>query len=160
MIEDHMNWQRLSVIGALAWRPGEPRTRLLFLLRPGSVKSPDVLDFLRSLRRHVRGWVVLLWDGLAAHRSAVVRDHIHSQRHWLRVEHFPSYAPELNPVEQLWANLRRQELANHAADDLHDIRQRIADAESRLRRRDLGLGFIEHSGLISKQHLHYLRKVH
>lgn len=160
VIQDHMNWERLSAIGALAWRPRETRTRLLLSLRPGSVKSPDIIDFLRSLRRHVRGPVVLLWDRLAAHRSAVVRDFLRAQRHWLRAEHFPPYAPELNPVEQLWANLRCQELANHAADDLDDIRRRVDTGKRRVRRRDLGIGFIKHAGLISEPQLRYLGKAH
>jgi transposase len=103
---------------------------------------------------------VLLWDRLPAHRSAIVRDYLHSQRHWLRAEHFPSYAPELNPVEQLWANLRCQELANHAADDLDDIRQRVATGKRRIRRRDLGLGFIRHAGLIPERQLRHLRRTH
>jgi transposase len=35
-----------------------------------------------------------------------------SQRDWLTVERLPAYAPELNPVEYLWANLKDVELAN------------------------------------------------
>ena len=34
------------------------------------------------------------------------------QRHWLEVSRLPAYAPELNPVEGLWSNLKSQELAN------------------------------------------------
>jgi hypothetical protein len=40
-----------------------------------------------------------------------------SQRDWLVVEQLPAYAPELNPVEALWANFKGKggELANFAA---------------------------------------------
>jgi transposase len=160
VVQDRCNWQRLSAIGALAWRPSQPQTRLFLSLRPDSVKSPDVIAFLRSLRRHIRGPVVLVWDRLGAHQSKTVRDYAYSQRHWLRLEYFPPYAPELNPVEQLWANLRNQELANHTADDLNDVRRRLATGTRRLRRRDLGLGFIRHAQLISDKQLLHLRKGH
>ena len=155
-----MNWKRLSAIGAIAWRPGTSRTRLFVSLRNGSVKSPDIIDFLRSLRRHIRGPVTVVWDRLTAHRSGVVRDYIAAQRRWLRVEFFPPYAPELNPVEQMWANLCVQEFANYAADHIDQVERRIQTGKRRMRRRDLGLGFIKHAGLLSKRQLHYLRKAH
>jgi len=69
---------------------------------------------------------------------------------WLRVKYFPPYAPELNRVEQLWANLRYQGLADHAADDLDDIHRWVDNGKRRVRKRDLGLGFIKHAGLISR----------
>jgi DDE superfamily endonuclease len=44
-----------------------------------------------------------------------------AQRGWLVVEHLPPYAPDLNPVETLWANLKRQELANLATESLGEV---------------------------------------
>jgi len=38
----------------------------------------------------------------------------------LVVEPLPGYAPELNPVEALWANLKGVELANLAGDTLEE----------------------------------------
>jgi transposase len=46
--------------------------------------------------------VVLLWDGLSAHWSHRMRQHLDGQRDWLTVERLPAYAPEPNPVEYLW----------------------------------------------------------
>jgi transposase len=37
------------------------------------------------------------------------------------VEYLPPYAPDLNPVETLWSNLKRQELANLATDHLGEV---------------------------------------
>jgi transposase len=59
--------------------------------------------------------VVLWWDGLSAHWSHDMRAFIDTQRDWLEVERLAGYAPELNPVEYLWANLKGMELANFAA---------------------------------------------
>jgi hypothetical protein len=48
-----------------------------------------------------------------------------------RIEPLPAYAPELNPVEPLWSNLKGVELANLAGDTLHDV---IAAAERGVQR--------------------------
>ena len=62
-------------------------------------------------------------DGLPAHRSRAMRAWLATQRSWLVVERLPGYAPELNPVEGLWANFRGKggELANLAGDTLDEV---------------------------------------
>jgi len=83
--------------------------------------------------------VTLIWDGLPSHRSKKMKAYLASQRRWLVVERLPGYAPELNPVEKLWANFKGGELANLCADTLDGpIRaarqgvQRIGDDEELL----------------------------
>jgi transposase len=60
-------------------------------------------------------------DGLPAHRSRAMAAWLRRQRSWLVVEPLPGYAPELNPVEALWASLKGVELANLAADTLQEV---------------------------------------
>src|SRR5229473_826423 len=68
------NWQRLSVAGALAFRWDARRTRFYFQTRPGSYTDVALIAFVRQLKRHFRGRrVVLLWDGLGAHKSRAMR---------------------------------------------------------------------------------------
>jgi DDE superfamily endonuclease len=62
-----------------------------------------------------------LWDGLPAHRSAAMRAWLATQRSWLVVERLPAYAPELNPVEGLWSNLKAIELANLTGPTLAEV---------------------------------------
>ena len=50
-----------------------------------------------------------MWDGLGSHRSRPMPAFLGSQRGWLVAERLPGYAPELNPVEGVWANLKGQE---------------------------------------------------
>jgi transposase len=40
---------------------------------------------------------------------------------WLVLEYLPSYAPELDPVEGLWANLKGSELANRCCADRTEL---------------------------------------
>jgi hypothetical protein len=102
----------------------------------------QLADFYRGQR------VVLLWDGLSSHWSYKMRAHLDKQGAWLSVERLPPYAPELNPVEYLWANLKGSELANFTGDTLGEVAdqaqhgiQRVCDSDS------LVMGFLAHTGL-------------
>jgi hypothetical protein len=92
--------------------------------------------------------VVLRWDGLSAHWSYKIRGHLDTQRDWLTVERLPAYAPELNLVQYLWANLKGAELANFADDTIAEVAnqaqhgiQRVCASESPV------VGFLAHTGL-------------
>jgi len=150
VFKEHFNWKRLSALGAVAWRPGQATTRLLLSARPGSLSTPEVIEFLRNLRRHVRGPVVIVWDGLSSHRSRETQKHIASQASWLTVERFPAYAPELNPLEYLWAALKSKHMGNYSPDTIAELDDRLLRSMRQVRRRDMGLNFIKKAGLISK----------
>ena len=77
------------------------------------MKGNDFILFLKDLKKEIkRKKLLLIWDGLPAHRSKLVRDYIESQKKWLRVERYPSYAPELSPVEFLWSPMKTKDLAH------------------------------------------------
>ena len=155
VFKEHFNWQRLSALGAVAWRPGQAKTRLFLSPRPGSITTPEVVEFLRNLRRHVAGPVVMVWDRLGAHCSKVTGAHVTAQAPWLTVEYLPAYAPELNPLEYLWATFKGKDVANYSPDSIHELDHHLRCSVRRVRRRDLGLSFIKKAGLISKAE--YLR---
>lgn len=50
--------------------------------------------------------VFLIWDGHPTHRSKKVKECIASFDGKLEVYTLPSYSPELNPVEQVWNNVK------------------------------------------------------
>jgi DDE superfamily endonuclease len=117
------HWSRLSIAGMCCYRPDGARARLAVHLQPGSYNDQVLIGVLGQLRRLLGGQkATLLWDGLPSHPSRVMQAFIASQHGWLVVERLPGYAPELNPVEGLWANLKDQEFANYAADTLQDSR--------------------------------------
>ena len=64
----------------------------------------------KELRTHGRGKLILIIDRLPAHRAKTTIQFLKTQRDWLTIEWFPGYAPELNPVEYLWAALKRKDL--------------------------------------------------
>jgi putative transposase len=48
-------------------------------------------------------------------------DWIISQRQWLSVEPLPGYAPDLNPIENVWGSLKSKELANLCSDTIGEV---------------------------------------
>jgi putative transposase len=102
-----------------------------------------------ELHAHLAGKkVTLLWDGLPSHRSKKMKRYLASQRRWLVVERLPAYAPELNPVEKLWANLKGGELANLCAETLDEPIRAARRGIERVRNdKDLLFGFLRATGL-------------
>lgn len=125
----NFNWKSLSAIAGLTLR------NFYFRLHAGSIKSPQVIEFLQALRRQLPGKVLLLWDGAPIHRSKLVSAYLQSQAHWLHVERLPAYAPELNPVEYLWSYWKQHELANFCPKDIWELGHAASQALKRIHRR-------------------------
>jgi transposase len=143
------NWQKLSVSAALAYRWDGRRSRLYFQTTPGSYNTEKLIVFLTHLKRTVRGRrCLLIWDGLPAHQSKKMQAYLATERRWLCVERLPGYAPDLNPVEAVWGNVKGQELANRCARDLGESARALRRGLQRIRRhRHLGYAFLQHAGL-------------
>ena len=89
-----------------------------------------------------------MWDGLPAHRSRVMGAWLGRQRSWWVVEPLPGYAPELNPVEGLWASLKGMELANLAGERLAEVTAAAERGIQPIRDTDhLAYSFLRHCGL-------------
>ncbi|MGH9555827.1 MAG: IS630 family transposase [Terriglobales bacterium] len=143
------HWKKISVCAALAYRWDGKRCRLYFQTRPDSYNAESLVAFLKDLRRHLRGSpAILVWDGLPAHKSRIIKDYLHRQRHGLSVERLPGYAPDLNPVELLWGNIKGQELANRCSVDLGEAATALGDGMTRVRQSpQLSFAFLRHAGL-------------
>jgi hypothetical protein len=113
VLRHRFGWKKASMAAALGYRPDGTAARLCFHLQQPSYDTDSLIGVLEQLAGFYTGHrVVLLWDGLSAHWSTKMRAHLAAQRDWLTAERLPAYAPELNPVEYLWANLKDLELAN------------------------------------------------
>lgn len=106
-----------------------------FRLYAGSVKKAQVVDFLQALVRHLRRPLLLVWDRLPAHRSHLVQDYIASLEGWIHTAYLPPYAPELNPVEFIWAHWKQHELPNVCPQDYYQLSEAARRTLRRMRRR-------------------------
>ena len=140
---------RVSLAALIAVRPG-CRPRLIWRThrarrgdkRKGFTET-DYARFLDGAHQQLGGPVVLVWDGLNTHVSRAMRELV-AARDWLTVFRLPPYAPELNPVEPVWSNLKRS-LANLTK---HDISELTVLVKTRLRRMQYRPGLLD--GFLAK----------
>jgi putative transposase len=134
---------------AIAYAHDRSAARIVFQTRPGTYNDESLIEFLQALRAALDGTkVTLIWDGLPSHRSRRMQAWIRHQRRWLIVERLPGYAPDLNPVEGLWGNVKGNELANLCADTIDEPADAVHAAIDRIRDDTaLAFAFLRHSGL-------------
>lgn len=106
-----------------------------FRLFAGSIKAPQVIQFLGHLQRHIGRKLLVIWDGLPVHRSRLVREYVVGLRGEIELEFLPAYAPELNPVEYIWGYCKHHELPNLCPEDIAHLGQAARRALGRMRRR-------------------------
>lgn len=140
--------EKVSGIGVLGVSPRRRRLTLYLALHPRvNIRGPQVLQCLRHLNR-LRGPAVVLWDLDRPHRHGQVRRWLAARAHW-HVEWFPPYAPELNPVEQLWTYLKYGRLPNFTPNTVAEIHHAIRGEVRSLRRRSTLLkSFFEHAKVL------------
>jgi putative transposase len=124
VIQFHFNWNHVSVMAGLS------QSQFVFRLYDGSVKKEQVVEFLKALKAQFKRKLLIIWDGARPHRSGLVRDYLDSLNGYIQMAFLPPYCPDLNPVEYLWAWMKRHALANYCPDTLDQLH---ATARSKLK---------------------------
>jgi DDE superfamily endonuclease len=137
--------RRISIAGLVCYRH-DHRGRLIYRMivhhgrkgEPKGLREPDFAGLLDAAHQQLGAPIVLVWDQLPGHISAAMYQLI-ATRKWLRVYQLPGYAPELNPTENVWSNLRRG-LTNLAAGSVSDL---VGTAKNRLKRMQYRPGLVD-----------------
>ena len=116
---------RLSVLDAITLAPYRRRLGLYWQVHRANIRGPDVLGFLRHLRRRLRRKVVLIWDQGNCHKGKPVREYLGRHARTIQVEWLPPYAPDLNPCEQVWNHAKYSDLPNFVARDTPDLQAHV-----------------------------------
>jgi transposase len=144
VLQYHFTWKTLSVIAGITY------WNFYFRLFPGAIRSPQIIEFLTHLQRHIPGKLLIVWDGLPAHRSRAVWDFVRQQRGGIWLEFLPAYAPELNPTEYIWGHLKQHEIANLCPKNFSELSLQAVRALKRMRRRStLVMAFWQQAELFS-----------
>lgn len=134
MIQSSGSWKSLTMAGVLMFTPHGRRPKIFFRLQPGSMDKHDFLELLEDLRIELRGKkLLLIWDGLPAHRAKEVTEYIKANKHWLRVERYPAYAPELSPVEFIWSPMKTKDLAHLPPKGLRYLKRAVRRSFRRIK---------------------------
>jgi transposase len=124
---------RISALCALSVAPWAQRFGLYYELADHNLRTDDIVDFLRTVHRHLRRPLLLVCDRWQVHRSAIKT--LQQQGcPWLRVAWLPPYAPDLDPVEFVWNQAKYCDLANFIPDDIDDLHQRLRELLCQYRR--------------------------
>ncbi|MFI9729334.1 transposase [Streptomyces sp. NPDC052092] len=122
---------RVSMAGMVCYKSGE-RSRLIYAVREyhGRKDEPkgfgwrDLRDLVARAHLQLGGPIVLVWDNVRLHLTAGMREFTAANARWLTVVQLPTYAPELNPTEGIWA-LAKRDIGNLAAADLGQITRAV-----------------------------------
>ncbi|MFH1415645.1 MAG: transposase [Elusimicrobiota bacterium] len=139
--------KKVSAIAALCVSPKRDRVYLYSRLHPdANINTSLVCDFLKNLSRQIPGPKVLIWDRFTAHRAIKVKAFM--QKSDIHSFHFPPYAPELNPVENVWGYLKTNPMANLAMADLNSLAKATHGHGRSLQRKEQLLhSFVKHTPL-------------
>lgn len=123
--------RRVSLAALTCYKPVQ-RSRLIYRPRRDdgrrdgrrSFSWRDYRDLLVAAHQQLGGPIVLVWDDLNVHKAADLQKFAEA-RDWLTIYYLPPYAPDLNPVEEIWFLLRRGRLSNDAFSTPEHLVQRI-----------------------------------
>ncbi len=130
VLRHRSSWPKLSAISAVS-----RRGRLYLMLADRSIRSREVVLFLKHLKRHFRHGVIMLWDRGTIHRSKITQEFVRQSRKWLDAEFLPPYAPDLNPDEWLWNHLKYRKLANFCPNTIGDLKGAIRRSVIQIRKK-------------------------
>jgi transposase len=117
-----------------ASRAISPAGKVDFHSQDRAFNADDVVACLEHLLRKVSGRMVLLWDGAPIHRSHTIQEFLtNGAAQRMHLERLPAYAPELNPDEGLWPQLKGVEWRQVCCFTIPHLRGERCDAVKRVR---------------------------
>lgn len=125
------NWKKLSIIGGIT-----SGGKFFQQTHEGSIKASGFIGFLTHLLRHIEGKITVVVDNAKIHRAKLVTDFV-AQQERLSITYLPPYSPELNPVERVWAYVKRHHLANFCPETLEELKAYLKKVWPKVRYRQL-----------------------
>lgn len=121
--------QRINAISALSNAGG-----FWYHVYSGSFTADKFIECIKDFMRHRKNPVFMIMDGHPVHKSKKVKEFVESYKGKLRIYLLPPYAPDLNPDELVWNQMRHigtskkplkkgESLKARAIADLHSIKQ-------------------------------------
>lgn len=125
------NWKKLSTIGGIT-----SRGQFFQHTHEGAIKADGVVAYLTHLLRHISGPITVVFDNARIHKAKVVQAFLKDNAR-LSLMYLPPYTPEFNPVEQVWAYVKRHVLANCCPGSLAELKKLLRSAWQKIRYREL-----------------------
>jgi transposase len=144
VLREVVTHDHLSAISAVT-----PDGRLRMQVYEEALTGAHVVRFLKHLGRRLPGgrfWI--FWDRAPIHRGEAVKQFLATvPAERFRITWLPGYAPELNPDEGVWNQLKEEELANVSCLDLRELRAELRAGTQRLQHQpEVVRGFFREAG--------------
>jgi len=97
VVEDSGDRFGLKLISAVS-----PRGDMRFQIIEGRMNSDKFIEFLKKLRADAAKPIIVIADNASYHKSKKVENFAKNSDEEITLELLPTYAPELNPDEQVW----------------------------------------------------------
>jgi len=123
---------KLSVISAITISPIREQLNLCFRIHQSNITQQQVIGFLKVLRKRIKGQSILIMDRWSVHKGKELNAFFAGYGKAMRIEWLPPYAPQLNPVEQLWSWCKYGDLHNLAPYDIDELNSRVDDSLARV----------------------------
>jgi len=112
--------ERLAIIGGIT-----PKGRIYFRVHEETIKSPQIIEYLSELLRHIRRHIVLVWDNGSTHTSHLTQAFLESVKERLTVFYLPAYFPKLNPTEYLWTYIKWAKMKDYCPMRIPELKGKL-----------------------------------
>jgi transposase len=138
---------RLSAISAITVSPQCHRVGLYFDICDHNIVTDDFETFVETVLRRLRRPIILVMDRWQVHRAGALRL-LRRFPTRVEIEWLPAYAPDLNPVEQIWNRTKYTDLSNYVPNDIVSLGREVARSIRHTRSQHVLLrSFFRHCGL-------------
>ena len=127
LVKLRANWEKLSTIGAIT-----SDGRFFQQSKSGTIRSEDVTQFFKHLLRHNQGEIVVVLDNARIHHAKATQAFVACHER-LSLSFLPPYAPELNPIELVWAYVKQNVLGNFCARSISALKEKLQRGWQRIR---------------------------
>jgi transposase len=99
-----------------------------YSLEEKNIDGKRYIEFLQQILRGRTRPLIVIADNAPFHRSAKVRQFVRAHRTQIRMFFFPPHAPELNPDEQVWNEIKHRQLGKQPIKNKLDLKKRLCSA--------------------------------
>jgi transposase len=105
-----------------------PHGEMQYTVTADTVDSEQYINFLQQLIEGRTRPLILVMDRASFHRSEKVSEFVRAHRTQLRIFFFPKASPELNPDEQVWNEIKNNQIGKQPVKNKADLRKRLQSA--------------------------------
>jgi transposase len=106
-----------------------------YSVKDGHINGEVFVEFLKHLIQDRKRPLILLVDHATFHGSKLVRDFVSAHRTRLRIFFLPKRAPEMNPDEQVWNEIKINRIGRQPVKDKQDLKKRLYSALGSLQKK-------------------------